>query len=636
MEALPILLLFVIDPHIKVFLDDAIPATIVQEVEIAAARGEHEPAQIVLRPAADLSEVTVEVSPLKHAESGDALGPGSVRWNFVGRVPIRHNTPRTPAERLVRKAPCDVPDVLLAERALAVKAGTCQPIWLTFRVDEEAAPGVYEGKITVRSGQESTSIPVRLTVLPFTLPRERHLLVTNWFSTSNIARAHGVADWSEAHWSLLEKYFLNMAEHRQNVALVPWRLIQATRANDGRILFDFSRFDRYVELMDRCGVADRIEIQHMAHFGPGGWAGPTIEWTALAVQDEASGKTVQLGFQDGLRPLLAALEAHLDERGWLDRSMIHVADEPSVQNLDSWKERAGELRAAAPRLRRIDAIEGSDFGESLEVWVPKLSHLNTWYPWLDRARRTRDDIELWFYICCHPFGGHYPNRFLDSPLIDVRILHWINASLALDGYLHWGLNHWRGDPFAAPSENLPPGDTHVIYPGPDGPLDSVRWEIQRESLEDFEALWLLTDRLDGVKRRLGEGARDIDPSQRARELARRLVPGLADIVRDLELLKATRREIAREILAAESDLPVLVNTRPLEGSEVVEGPAVIEVWGATLPGAEVKINNQPVPVRSDGRFLRSLSLSAARSHVRIEVEKGDATRAIEREFRVRE
>ena len=109
--------------------------------------------------------------------------------------------------------------------------------------------------------------------------------------------------------------------------------------------------------------------------------------------------------------------------------------------------------------------------------MPKLSHFNRWRTAYEARRGT---AEFWYYICCHPFGNHYPNRFLDYPLSRVRVLHWVNYSERLSGYLHWGLNFWSDDPFGPPSDTLPPGDTHVLYPAragrsaPSGGRSSVR------------------------------------------------------------------------------------------------------------------------------------------------------------------
>ncbi len=43
------------------------------------------------------------------------------------------------------------------------------------------------------------------------------------------------------------------------------------------------------------------------------------------------------------------------------------------------------------------------------------------------------------------------------------------------------------DPFTNPGS--PPGDFFVVYPGPDGkPMDSIRWEVFAESLQDYAML----------------------------------------------------------------------------------------------------------------------------------------------------
>ena len=70
------------------------------------------------------------------------------------------------------------------------------------------------------------------------------------------------------------------------------------------------------------------------------------------------------------------------------------------------------------------------------------------------------------------------------------------------GYLHWGLNQYKANPFdqsvvkhpspAASANNyLPAGDTHIIYPGVNGPLSSLRFESHRIGSEDFEILEIL-------------------------------------------------------------------------------------------------------------------------------------------------
>ena len=100
------------------------------------------------------------------------------------------------------------------------------------------------------------------------------------------------------------------------------------------------------------------------------------------------------------------------------------------------------------------------------------------------------------YTCCTP-GGPWVNRLLDQELLRPVLLGWGLVHFDLHGFLHWGLNvyHERhpGLPFdqsTIKEKNLtfPAGDTHVIYPGPDGPWSSLRFEAHREGFEDAELL----------------------------------------------------------------------------------------------------------------------------------------------------
>jgi hypothetical protein len=35
---------------------------------------------------------------------------------------------------------------------------------------------------------------------------------------------------------------------------------------------------------------------------------------------------------------------------------------------------------------------------------------------------------------------------------------------------------------------MPHGDAYVVYPGDNGPIDSIRWEVFAESLQDYALL----------------------------------------------------------------------------------------------------------------------------------------------------
>ena len=67
------------------------------------------------------------------------------------------------------------------------------------------------------------------------------------------------------YWRLLRAYARNMAAHRQNVILAPlFELIQVRGDGKGKLVFDFTHFDRWVKLFQTEGVIGRIEGSHLA------------------------------------------------------------------------------------------------------------------------------------------------------------------------------------------------------------------------------------------------------------------------------------------------------------------------------------------------------------------------------------
>ena len=628
--------IWVADSLTRLSPDAAPPEDLPNRIELTCARNEYEPAQIAVRAAKALDRLTCRASDLKRTEGDGVIPAANVQCNFVGFISIEHNTYYTPDDELICKAPAEVPDVLLPDETISLPADRTQSIWVTVYVPAETPAGAYAGAITVDADGQVTEVPVHVTVYDFAVPEERHLYVTNWFGNSQIAQSANTEFGTDDFYRMLRVYAENMAAHRQNVFWLPWSLIKVTRQADGKLAFDYGQFDRYIETFLEAGVDGRIEIQFTAHHGEGGWSSPDIILNNVSATDQATGQTISLPPDEGLGPLLEDLERHLDARGWLDRAMMHVCDEPQLGNVASFKKAAAFLHQHAPRIKRIEAIEARDFYDALEVWVPKLSHLRNWYDFYDQARK--DGNELWYYICCHP-TGRYPNRFLDYALVKVRLLHWLNYRYGLTGYLHWGFNHWKGDPFAAPPAGLPPGDRNIVYPGPEGDrfslLSSIRWEVQRDSLEDFEYLWLLEQRHQEVAQQLGEAARQFDPAARSRQLCRTLIHDFTDYERDPARLRAVRDAAAREIELALQEPLVLWETAPSTDMYVEPGPTAIEVSGVTRPGACVVLNGKEVAPAEDGTFTLRTQFWNDRHTITLRVETDKGSKELARNFAAR-
>lgn len=621
--------MWVPDPMDKVLPDALAPPEPVLEIHVDAAANEYEGAQVALRAEGAEARLTAAVSDLV-ALDGARLPASDVDLFVVATVPLKHGTPGPDAGFFVARPPADMPDPMLplAPDGFLLGQDRTASLYIRFHVRPGTPPGEYVGNLTVSDGGEPTAVPVRLTVWPVEVPAERHLMMTNWVNHYAFAEKHGVEPWSDAYFDIVGRYAREAAEHRQNMMWFPVHEIVVTRLEDGRLECDFARFDRWVEMCERYGVGDAIELTPLGHCDRESGAVPLSHW---AVRNAATGEAESTPAEEVLPAVLPALERHLRERGWLDKTMLHIADEPFPINVAQYRATADWVHGLAPGIRLIEAIEAPDFGDSLDVWVPKLSHFNLWMEGY-RAAQARG-VEMWYYTCCHPWGP-YPNRFLDQPLTAVRVLHWLNWRYDLPGYLHWGLNFWTADPLndcGPPS--LPPGDCWIVYPGPDGPVTSLRWEAMRDGIEDYELLWLLTERTRALLGELGAPEGAFTPSRRADEIAAAVVRTPVDWERDPAALRSFRRMVLEEIASLHAEPKVYVEAMPPVHQVLAPGPIYVVARGMAGPGVEVSANGQPASVLPDGTFVVGAFI-AGEPELRVVARQGDRAKEVVRRWRM--
>ena len=201
--------------------------------------------------------LSVSIGPLKRREGPGVIPAASVQWNFVRGIRIEKNTRKIRPSDLIRPAPALFPDCLDDARQYTVSKGSLKSVYLTIRIPRDAEPGEYRGEVAAASGGARVALPLLLTVYPLTLPDQRHVMVTEWFSTGRFAQFHGVnPNDPEQYDKMLRVYADNMADHRQNVFRVSLGLITSVRAADGQLRFDFSPFDRFAQVFWDTGRMD--------------------------------------------------------------------------------------------------------------------------------------------------------------------------------------------------------------------------------------------------------------------------------------------------------------------------------------------------------------------------------------------
>ena len=623
--------LFGVTDMVRVFEDGYNLPDAQDTINVFGLGGEVISAQCVLISKDGLSNVTAEVGELKNQGSGKTLSATIIDWNFVGSVPLSENTPNQPPGALSRTAPANYPEYLMAENEINIDKGNYQSIWLTINIPENTEAGTYLGSITVKSLQGEQSLPLTLRVYPFTLTTERHLKIVEWYSTAEFERFHGIKEkYSEDWFAMLGTYAENMVAHRQNTFRVLMNSIEIQRSKNGALIFDFSLFDRIAQVFWNTGKMDYLETGFLTKFGEGDWASTEISLRDIPVTDVETGMKTDLPGEEVIPSLLPAFENHLRQKGWLEKTMFHVKDEPSLHNALAWLDMSVYIHQYAPELRRIDAIETTFLLDEIEIAVPKLDALQSWLQTYSKWQQ--EGNELWFYTVGIYQGSFLPNKTIDMPLMDSRIMHWLNYKYDANGYLHWGWNQWNEDPYQDVGMHF--GDAWHVYPVKDGVLNSVRWEQMRNGIQDYEYFWMLEDRINTLKDSLGSLFAWIDPTQRSKEIAGRVVMSLAEHSDDPQVLYEAKRDVIRELLEFDTSPRIYVQTDPFVNSSLTNHSSV-GVLGWTEPGTKIVVNGKELPVSEEGLFLDQFGLTPDTNKITVQASNANGSKEIIRDFLIK-
>jgi hypothetical protein len=246
-------------------------------------------------------------------------------------------------------------------------------------------------------------------------------------------------------------------------------------------------------------------------------------------------KGIFAGFRQGtpeyeslMSRYLGQVEKHLEKNGWLGKEYIYWFDEPDPKDYPFVREGMINIRKAAPRLTRFitEHRPGEDIMDVSEISCTIFNRVD---PRVVAALNAKGR-QFWSYLCTGP-KAPWVTLFIDHPAVNLRLWLWMSYKFGLKGILVWEAMYWTSgnvfpeerpqNPWADPMSYTSGygtaygevkywgnGDGRFIYPpnrnvGVDkakylcGPVNSVRWEMLREGLEDYEYLWLLERAVKG-------------------------------------------------------------------------------------------------------------------------------------------
>jgi hypothetical protein len=444
------------------------------------------------------------------------------RVRRVGFVPLRNLNTYVPADEVegIGQIPGLCPDPLFPETTAHVGPQSNGVFWISLTVSETTPPGTHHlvAQLTledefsytnwVRPKPWSVEMSVVVDVCPLVVQKRRDFPVTQWISADSIWEYYKIQPCGERFWQLARNYIANVVEHgvnvvyspifnnRHEVLVRPAQLLRVKRIEPDAYEFDFTDVRRWVRIAMDSG-ADYVEWPHFFTPAPTSAKYPqrifqrdanSIGPLLWAPEISATSDT----YRRFLEQFIPQFKQFLEEEKVLDKSLFHCADEPDgdIQMADYRKARA-LLKELAPWMKVMDAMSDPRFATDRlsDMPVPSIA---------TAPQFTAANCPAWAYFCCGP-RERFLQRLLDTPLPKIRMAGWLFYRLGAKGFLHWGHNYWfvfctstMGDPFSDASvgawPGLPAGDPFVVYPGADGPIDSIRWEVFAESLQDYAIL----------------------------------------------------------------------------------------------------------------------------------------------------
>ncbi len=349
-------------------------------------------------------------------------------------------------------------------------------------------PGMKEFQLVLHHPEKTMRLPWRVDVHDWSPDPNmfQQFGYTNWFSPTEIAERHDVTPWSEAFWPLLRQYADLMFRSGQNTFWMRWQDFFETEDNVRKL--NERRLDRYVRTFFDAGLV-RIEGAPISRRPDGDWSSESLELSMGSLPAESDEGL------ESLRGMAGQLRDFMETRGWMGRWVQHIADEPTDVNAAAYSRLSSRLRESIPGVPIIEATMSRELVGAVDIWCPQIhKYQNNRQFFLERQA---DGDQVWTYVCLVP-GGPWLNRLMDQERLRSVYFAWAAERFDIQGFLHWGLNHYKADPFkqsvvdhpAMPgtTNKLPAGDTHVVFPGPKGPWSSTRLEAQRIGMEDLAAL----------------------------------------------------------------------------------------------------------------------------------------------------
>ena len=459
---------------------------------VSAWKGERANIQAVLYSKSDQGTLSLRMTEWK--KNGKATGINAAEARFVNYVITDDFT--SCGNNSMAYPTWLVADVIDQDKPHAVPAMETRPVWCTIEVPRDIEAGEYTTALEVvdESGNVVKSLVLNVNVDSHSLPTvaEQKFHLDFWQQPYAVSRYYGVERWSDEHFEALRPYLAALGRAGQRVVTAilfyePWGeqthdlfdpMVQTTKKSNGTWEYDYTVFDKYVELCAEYGITKQINCFSM------------LPWDmSFRYFDEASNSYKNLTttyssteYRDLWTSFLTAFKAHLQQKGWFEKTNIAVDERGEAAMLKAYE--------IANTLGFKMALAGNYHSSLCDILHDKCVQLGqehhiTAAQLADRKAKNRVTT---FYTSC---ANSEPNIYTNSYPAEAAYLPIYAAKMNLDGYLHWSWMNWDEDPLTdSRYRKFGSGDTYCYYPGN---RSSVRFERLIEGIHQYEKIQILRE-----------------------------------------------------------------------------------------------------------------------------------------------
>lgn len=404
--------------------------------------------------------------------------------------------------------------------------GETRALWLRFRTDEQTAPGVYEGVVTLTNAQGVLRIPYEVEVFDFIAPETK---VAAIYDSRIATDFFGEGTRTEKLRKVADKLLERKLSPDQPVASPKFSYDKATKTYQ----VDWTDYDEQcARYFDELGGKAAYFPHEFYLFG---WGNPpkTIEGETpyegeypYEGEDRAA---LRKEYKEVYQAKLKLFWEHIKAKGWADKMVLYISDEPFY----SKPEIIEQMKALCDMIHEVDPA--IPIYSSTWVFVPEwLGYLDVWgvghYGGVseESLKRILDaGGRIWWTT-----DGQ---MCLDTPLCATeRLLPYACVARGAEVYEFWGATWFTCDPFESASHfyisqsdqpgvryyvRYPNGDGYIFYPGEligrEGEIiESIRSVEAAEGIED--AGWLV-----GLKEAIAATPPSAPERKRAEQALRR-------------------------------------------------------------------------------------------------------------------